>query len=269
MTTDLVPAENMTALESLDPAAREVAVTRMLGEARSWLAHAVEATEPHAVANFKAFVATVAESTKQLNMSKEIQLDATEMVRRAERGVGLAIRKGQAEGTVENISEARHRAVVQREINQGRADQTAINGLIKTRPTDLAADNDLSGNGAGIYHLTDGVDQEQFEQAITEAKAEGNLSRANVVRKVKGEHPKPASRPEILRGTRRIDANRVIETTVLDASNLISPGLIAEIDFADLDRERLGEWVSSLSESIKAMRTLMKSLEKELHHVGV
>jgi len=35
-----------------------------------------------------------------LNLSKEIQLDALEMVRRAERGVGLAIRKGQAEGTV-------------------------------------------------------------------------------------------------------------------------------------------------------------------------
>jgi len=31
-----------------------------------------------------------------LNLSKEIQLDALEMVRRAERGVGLAIRKGQA-----------------------------------------------------------------------------------------------------------------------------------------------------------------------------
>jgi len=31
-----------------------------------------------------------------LNLSKEIQLDALEMVRRAERGVGLAIRKGTA-----------------------------------------------------------------------------------------------------------------------------------------------------------------------------
>lgn len=35
------------------------------------------------------------------------------------------------------------------------------------------------------YAVTDGVTDEQFEVAIAEAKAEGNLSRANLVRKVK------------------------------------------------------------------------------------
>ena len=34
--------------------------------------------------------------------------------------------------------------------------------------------------------MTDGVTAEQFEKAIKSAKAEKNLSRANVVRKVKG-----------------------------------------------------------------------------------
>lgn len=34
--------------------------------------------------------------------------------------------------------------------------------------------------------MTDGVSDEQFETAIDEAKDEGNLSRANVVRKVQG-----------------------------------------------------------------------------------
>lgn len=33
---------------------------------------------------------------------------------------------------------------------------------------------------AGIYDLTDGVPDETFEEALNEAKEEGNLSRANV-----------------------------------------------------------------------------------------
>ena len=45
--------------------------------------------------------ASVVEMTKQLNLSREIQLDAQEMVRRAERGVGLAVRNGQVDGTVQ------------------------------------------------------------------------------------------------------------------------------------------------------------------------
>lgn len=66
MSTDLVPADNMAALDGMDAPTRELAVTNMLTEARSWLAHAVEATEPQAIANFKAQMATVAEATKQL-----------------------------------------------------------------------------------------------------------------------------------------------------------------------------------------------------------
>ena len=37
------------------------------------------------------------------------------------------------------------------------------------------------------YAVADDVTNEQFDAAIDEAKAEGNLSRANVVRKVRGE----------------------------------------------------------------------------------
>ena len=122
----LVPVDNMAAVEELDPQAREVAVTQMLTEARAWLAHAVESTGPQTIANFKAQMATVAEAPKQLNLSKEIQLDALEMVRRAERGVGLAIRKGQAEGTIETETEARVRAGAIRQ-------QSVENILVKTR----------------------------------------------------------------------------------------------------------------------------------------
>lgn len=65
--------------------------------------------------------------------------------------------------------------------------------------------------------------------------------------------------------TRRLDANRVIEQTVRAAE--VSPELLAAINYGDLDRNNLGEWVSSLSESLKALRSLKTTLEKELSRV--
>lgn len=43
----------------------------------------------------------------------------------------------------------------------------------------------MGARGDGIYALADNVDPEEFETALEAAKAEGNLTRANVVRKVK------------------------------------------------------------------------------------
>lgn len=39
-------------------------------------------------------------------------------------------------------------------------------------PKEYATAAELKGNGAGIYHLTDGVTDEQFDQAIEQARAE-------------------------------------------------------------------------------------------------
>lgn len=167
-----------------------VAVSDYLTKARDWLSTAVEMTGPEQIAAAKAEIATAAEATKQLGLSKEIQLDAQEMVRRAEYALGKAIRKGQAEGVVETVAEARYRATLTREVNQGRADQNSLNGLIKARPSDFATAAELSGQTGrndGIYGMSDEVEPSEFEHALVSAKAEGNLSRANVVRKVKGE----------------------------------------------------------------------------------
>jgi hypothetical protein len=98
------------------------------------------------------------------------------ILRRAERGLGVAIRGGQSRGEVETLAEARSRA--------GRK-QGADSAVIKPKPTDFADHSELSGAGgrAGIYGVSDGISDGQFEEAISEAKAEGNLSRANVARK--------------------------------------------------------------------------------------
>lgn len=173
MSAELVHA-NVNDLDRLDPQSREVAVTSMLSEARQWLAHAVEATEPKRISEFKAFMATVAETTKQLNLSKDIQLDALEMVRRAERGVGKAIRQGQKEGTV---------------ARRGQTKTAGLDGVDNAimLPTELASRPELNAGGGnpGIYDLTDEVSDDEFEAALDAAKGEKNVSRANVVRKIR------------------------------------------------------------------------------------
>lgn len=167
---ELVPMDNMAAVEALDPQAREMAVTHMLSEARAWLAHAVESTSPQSIANFKAQMATIAEATKQLNLSKEIQSDALAMVRRSEGALATGIRRGQSDGTVARPGQRRNSA----------------NGVDNTIsfPSDFVSQVELHGNGYGIMSLAD-VTSEELDAAIDVATEEGNLSRANVVRKVR------------------------------------------------------------------------------------
>jgi len=179
---------------------------------------------------FKAWITTIHAATKQVSLSKELQLDAQELVRRAERGVGKAIRQGQNEGTVETWSEGRGRGGLVAQHGHV-SDDSGYMSEAKTRPLDLASESDLSGNRCGIYAMTDDVTDEQFEEAVTEAKAENNLSRANVVRKIKGqgkktERPehfgqeKTPQRPEHLRNTHHPKTTRIVEQTALTLNGL-------------------------------------------------
>ena len=234
---ELVPAANMAALERLDPLHRELAVTNMLGEARRWLAHAVVATEPRPAAEFKAMVASIAEVTKQFGLSKEIQIDAVKMVYRAERGVGVAIRGGQANGSVVKSGDVGGGG------RGGDAAAATRAGYYQKldRPTNFATAGELSNNGTGIYAMTDDVSDAQFERALAEAENEGDLSRANVVRKIKkqpapqGKQPAPqGKRHELLKGTRHHDPARIVEETAISLAgiamglDLIAPGTVPE-----------------------------------------
>ena len=95
------PSADVALLDSLPREQQELAVTLMLDQSKQWLDRAMQATNPaRAVSDFKAFIATVSEASKQKKLSEGIQLDATEMVRRAERALGVAIREGQEAGTI-------------------------------------------------------------------------------------------------------------------------------------------------------------------------
>lgn len=170
-------------LAPIDPT-NEVAVTSYLSQARDWLSRAVDETGPEQIAHAKAEIATAAEATKQLGLSKEIQLDAQEMVRRAEYALAKSIRKGQAEGTI-----ATHGGPGRR--------STAGTPTLKS-PSEFASKQELSGAGhqqPGAYALADGVSGDAFDTAIDAAKAEGNLSRANVARKVREASGESATAP--------------------------------------------------------------------------
>lgn len=238
-------------LDSLD----RQSVVALLERGKTWLTMAVQRdTEVGDFVEFKGQAETVRVYTVQKQLGKDAELAAAELVRRAERGIGLAIRKGQEAGKIrkpyDNVR-----------VGQGAVDAS----FLKPSPKELVPAHELSSNGSGIYVMTDGVTDEQFDAGLSEARAEGNLSRANVVRKITGRPAPKGKRPEVLRGTRRIDPRRVIAATVDGyADNAIPHDLLAEVDFGELETEDLQEWISSLSESAKALRSLRTTLEKEL-----
>jgi hypothetical protein len=109
--------------------------------------------------------------------------------------------------------------------------------------------------------MTDNVPDDQFEAAIVEAKAEQNLSRANVVRKVKDEPAKSKSeRPEHLRKTRRHDANRIVEQTVIALEGLCLG--VELIDYAEIDPLRIPAWQESLRASLRVLNRLGREIAR-------
>lgn len=114
--------------------------------------------------------------------SEIVSARASAIALRAERGLGVAIREGQARGDVRTDEENKRMAAWKA---RGTFDQNCTEDLVaKPQPTDFATRHELhASSGPGIYNITDGVSDEVFAEAIAEAKDEGNLSRANVARK--------------------------------------------------------------------------------------
>lgn len=186
--------------------------------------------------------------TVQKQLGTDSQLAATEIVRRAERGIGVAIRAGQERGEIRSLSDTR---------TPGRDNRVAISDSVSVpRAVDLVSRHDLM-NTNGIYAITDGITDEQFDEAIAVARSEKNLSRANTVKtaRVIAETNLPPAemstlranriieekrrrygtndRPEILRKTRRLDSNRIVEQTVISA--YISDELLEAINYDELN----------------------------------
>ena len=77
---------------SADPAGF---VVQACERAKAWLEEALEHGEIEQIAEIKSQAEAVRVYTAQKQLGKDAQLAAAEIVRRAERGIGLAIRRGQ------------------------------------------------------------------------------------------------------------------------------------------------------------------------------
>lgn len=270
-----------------------------LSQARTWLATCVEITGPEEIARAKAEIATAAEATKQLHLSREIQLDAQEMVRRAEYALGKSIRKGQAEGTIRDRSHGGPRSDYERGGQVVRVDRTADSSAIS--PKEFLP----NGHDAHeVYAMTDGAPEpEQFDAAIDEAKAEGNLSRANVVRKVK-KQTGPTTRDQradliadlaaqgyssrqmpakvgvteesvrqiardydieipadkAIGRTRRVNSTQVVVNTATALEGLVAGTEL--VDFDALDLVEVRQWAASLNDSLKKLQRFATQIRK-------
>jgi hypothetical protein len=188
MAADLVLAADPDAIErSADPAGF---VVQACQRAKAWLLEALEHGEIEQIAEIKSQAEAVRVYSTQRQLGKDAQLAAAEIVRRAERGIGVAIRRGQQTGEIAKRGDRGGRGAA---------------GIYGGNPGARRGEH-LGSSGsffrhdeerADAYAMTDGVSDADFEDAIGEAKAEGNLSRANIVRKIRqrrGNPPAPCGR---------------------------------------------------------------------------
>ena len=241
--SDLLPVEVAESAFEIDPVGYMATV---LHRAKSWLEEAQNIDD---VRNTKAIAVGYESVLREKEMAFDAQLAATEIIRRCERRVGELVRQGQAEGTIK----ARGDGVFDR------GDRYYPDATVKKESPHFVmgvkASSDLISDS---YAMAD-ADPDTFEQALSEAKAEGNLSRANVVRKVKGE-PAPASRNEWHHKKRHIDSARIISETVMALEGACM--CLDLVDFAGIDPLEKLEWTQSLKESLRTLNRFMRELNK-------
>jgi len=261
------------ALRTLDGAAQAAAVTAMLSHSRTGLLAAIAAQDIPQIVEWKAKAAAIQEIAKQVRLGKDMQLDAAEFVRRAERGLGVAIREGQAKGEIAQKGDS----------SGPRADYLRGGKTVHVDPLPQEkkpSPSDYLGPAGQIQHeiytMTDGVSDEQFEEAIAEARAEGNISRRNVARKAKAKAtavidaddplidaevepaPKPATKAKKKRVTKH-DSTEMLANIAGMLGGVVEA--IRFMDPSDIDAARARPTIENIRQSIGVVRKLLKEIE--------
>lgn len=238
---DLVLADpEATALDAADPV-EYMAVA--LNRAKGWLA---EARSIEDVRETKAIAVGYESVIREKELAFDAQLSATEIVRRCERRIGELVRHGQRQGTVARPGDI-----------GGDPNQRGLQRGVDLATTSAAAGVKHPSELTPLYTMADARDEE-FEKAIGEARAEGNLSRANVVRKVKGEAPKTV-RSEWHRKRRRIDSNRILRSL---AETL--DGATAGLELMgrdEIDPDTAAECVPAIEKSLADIRQHVRRIQ--------
>src|SRR6266566_8708075 len=107
MATDLALATDPQIVERCaDPAGF---VVQACERAKAWLIEALEHGEIEQIAEIKSQAEAIRVYTAQRQLGKDAQLAAAEIVRRAERGIGVTIRRGQQNGEIAKRGDRRSR----------------------------------------------------------------------------------------------------------------------------------------------------------------
>jgi hypothetical protein len=211
--------------------------------ARAWLREALEHGDIGQVAELRSRAEAVRVYSAQKQLGKDAQLAAAEIVRRAEQGLAGAVREGQRTG--------QFLAPVHPGPGRGKPGNGATRFPGRRSPADYLG---TGRTRTEIYAMTDGVSDEEFERALAEAKAEGKLSRANVIRKIR-QRRTPAAAPG---QARRPDSNQVARETA-SALEAIATGT-GLIDTAELDMAQVPAWAASITASLRTVNRLATTL---------
>lgn len=247
---ELVPASDPGALEA-DPVQYMAVV---LNRAKSWLA---EAQSIDSVRETKAIAVGYESVIREKELAFDAQLSATEIVRRCERRIGELVREGQTRGEI-----AKPGDIGGNRAGDGRTQHLRSSAEFFEDPTEGRRD---------AYAMADAPD-EQFERAITDAREEGNLSRANVVRKVKGVETARAPRKtpmppsfDTARG-QQLAAAHARRFTDFAAALAGYAGGIQSLNIAlirgAMDPAELDEWIRSLGDSLTKLRRFRSDLQE-------
>ena len=263
---ELIAPEDTADLEArlmganvLPLAEREALITNTLEQSAELLSLVTRATDPAAFAKAgKSSAEMASHYAKRLDISKDLELDAAQNTRRWEKALGRAVIAGQEDGTIETSRDRLSRAGL---ISSG---HHVENMMSKTPRRAYVTPEEWGGNGAGIRHLVEGVADADFDSALAAARAEGNVSRANVVRKIKEANgTAPAAEPKRTGDPRRAAKqvatfNRIINT--LEANTMVIDELIrAGLDPAITDDEA-SRIVAGLEAFTRATARVKKSL---------
>jgi hypothetical protein len=178
MSTDLALASDPSIVErAADPGEY---IIQCCERGKWWLEAALARDDLEAVLEAKAQAEAIRIYTVSKGYGVDAKMSAEDIIRRAERGLAIATRNGQRDG------------VVKTQRDGGWSAHLHLTDEKKKSPGDYV------GNGQArvdAYAMADDVTDEEFEEILSEAKSEGNLSRANVARKIRTRKPSPALAP--------------------------------------------------------------------------
>lgn len=170
LSSDLVLPDTADLEVADDPGAQIVLACE---RAKAWLKAGLDVSI-EAIVDTKAQAAALSAFAIQKQLGKDAELAALEVQRRAERGTALAVKRGQQSGAITTRADAGWTA---------RNLQSRGETLKKAKANDYYNTSEERADANALASVPD----DDFDAAIEDARTEGNLSRANVVRKVKGQ----------------------------------------------------------------------------------